>query len=254
MKQSLLLIGLAILITGCTTTMTPSTSFTQFDNDAKAGECFVKPGVAVLRRPDQAPYDFSREYECVHAPDWQVSNDSQRIEMRQQLDHDGYGYDLISTIELSDTDASFVSRHHMTNTGSKLIYQFHYSHNFITMGELFSVPGCGLEFPFTPMFDVEAHVPMQRDGTILKFNKAIPPSHDFFSTLAGFGDSISDNAFTLRNRERGIELRVTGDCSVMRYHLFATPRTICPEPFVEIDLAAGETMSWQHRYELISGI
>jgi hypothetical protein len=37
---------------------------------------------------------------------------------------------------------------------------------------------------------------------------------------------------------------------ILRYHFFAAPGAVCPEPFVEIHAAPGETIAWAHRYEL----
>jgi hypothetical protein len=33
----------------------------------------------------------------------------------------------------------------------------------------------------------------------------------------------------------------------------AEPGAVCPEPFVEINAVPGETIAWEHRYELSCG-
>jgi hypothetical protein len=39
---------------------------------------------------------------------------------------------------------------------------------------------------------------------------------------------------------------------LFRAQLFGTGRTICPEPFVRLDIAPGASMTWTTRYELCS--
>ena len=71
--------------------------------------------------------------------------------------------------------------------------------------------------------------------------------------LAGFSGGVADNQVTVRNRRTGLAVKVAGDRPILRYHFFAAPGAVCPEPFVEINAAPGETITWAHRYELHCG-
>jgi hypothetical protein len=68
--------------------------------------------------------------------------------------------------------------------------------------------------------------------------------------LDGFEGGVADNQVTVRNRRTGLAVKITGDRPIVRYHVFAAPGAVCPEPFVEIHAAPGETIAWEHRYEL----
>ena len=54
-------------------------------NDAKPGGLFVKPGVGVLRRADETPYNHSKPYEIANGGRWEVKRRSDSIEFVQTL-------------------------------------------------------------------------------------------------------------------------------------------------------------------------
>ncbi len=216
--------------------------------EAVPGDCFVKIGVGVLRRPDDQPYQFHGTYELVEAPAWEVEADSRRIEMRQRLDFDGFGYDYTHAIELIPNASTFVTRHRLTNTGDKPIRQTHYSHNFLVLDRQPVGPDYEVVFPFSPgpAFGEDSAAVMQ--GNRLGFRR--PLRKAVFAMLTGFDGGVADNQVTVRNRRTGLTVKVAGDRAIVRYHFFAVPGAVCPEPFVEIYAAPGETIAWEHRYEL----
>lgn len=224
--------------------MPPPLGFQQ----AVPGGGFVKIGVGVLRRPDGRRYDFARHYEILEAPAWEVSADSRRIEMRQRLAFDGFGYDYTHTVELLPGGDAFVTRHRLTNTGEKPIRQTHYSHNFLVLDRGPVGPDYEITFPFAPdpAFgkDCDAVIRGKRLGFRRPLHEAV------FAMLAGFNGTAADNRVTVRNRRTGLEVNVAGDRPVLRYHFFAVPGAVCPEPFVEIRAAPGETCAWESRYAL----
>jgi hypothetical protein len=220
-------------------------------DEAAPGGCFVKIGVGVLRRPDAQPYKFSRAYELVDAPAWEVTGDNRRVEMRQRLAFSGFGYDYTHTVELLPGGDGFVTRHRLTNTGDNPIDQCHYSHNFFVLDRQPVGPDYEVDFPFTPDPAFGAESAAFVDGRCLGFRR--PLQNAVFAMLTGFSGGVADNRVSVRNRRTGLAVTVTGDRPIVRYHFFAAPGAVCPEPFVEIHAAPGETIAWEHRYELREG-
>jgi hypothetical protein len=220
-------------------------------DEAAPGDGFVKIGVGVLRRPDAQPYQFYGVYERVETPSWKVERAADRVEMRQRLAFGGYGYDYTHAIELIPGASAFVTRHRLTNTGGKPIRQTHYSHNFIALDRQPVGPDYEVIFPFTPApaFGDDSDAVLQ--GNRLGFRR--PLQQAVFAMLAGFSGGVADNQVTVRNRRTGLAVKVVGDRPILRYHFFAAPGAVCPEPFVEIHVAPGETIVWAHRYELSCG-
>jgi hypothetical protein len=74
----------------CTAITGPSEEFVTdgkalgFD-EAKPGGTFIKIGVGVLRKPDDAKYDMLRVYEMMDGGKWAVRRDSDAIEFRHEL-------------------------------------------------------------------------------------------------------------------------------------------------------------------------
>jgi len=219
--------------------------------EAAPGCLFVKIGVGVLRRPDAQPYQFHRSYELVEAPAWDVSTDGRRVDMRQRIERAGFGYDYTHAVELLPGASAFVTRHRLTNTGREPIRQTHYSHNFLVLDREPVGPDYEVIFPFTPgpAFGDDSDVVLH--GNRLGFRR--PLQKAIFAMLDGFGGDATDNQVTIRNRRTGLVVKVVGDRPILRYHFFAVPGAVCPEPFVEIDAAPGETITWAHRYELSRG-
>ena len=219
--------------------------------EAAPGDGFVKIGVGVLRSPDAQKYKFHGSYELVEAPAWEVSADSRRVDMRQRLEFNGFGYDYTYAIELVPGASAFITRHRLTNTGGKPIRQTYYSHNFVVLDRQPVGPDYEVIFPFTPgpAFGDGSDAVLQ--GNRLGFRQ--PLKKAVFAMLAGFNGDAADNQVTVRNRRTGLAVKVVGDRPILRYHFFATPGAVCPEPFVEINAAPGETIVWEHRYELSCG-
>ena len=219
-------------------------------DEAKPGDCFVKIGVGILRRPDDRPYEFSRSYELTDTAPWQTEADQTRIDMRQQLEFNGFGYDYTHTIELLPDTPGFVTRHRLTNTGDKPIHQTHYSHNFLVLDRQSVGPDYEIYFPFTPAPAFEPDSDAVLKDNRLSFQN--PLQNPVFAMLDGFDNSTTDNQVTVRNCRSGLTVTITGDRPIIRYHFFAAPGAVCPEPFVPINATPGKTVTWEHRYELAS--
>jgi hypothetical protein len=218
--------------------------------DAAPGETFVKIGVGVLRRPDDAPYSFANVYEIVESPVWDVNRDGNAITMRQTLAHAAWGYRYTYAVTLDG--AAFITHHCLENIGRRSIDQAHYAHNFFVFDGQPIGDGCTVTFPFVPaprrMSDE-----MAQEGRCLRFTSPTLSAPAVFTELDGHGDTPADNGVEMQHARAGIGVRVTGDRPVLRYHFFATQLTICPEPFVAVNVAPGETIAWQHRYDLLVG-
>jgi hypothetical protein len=78
--------------------------------------------------------------------------------------------------------------------------------------------------------------------------RELGPSEGMFAVVEGFGRDRAHNAVTIRGP--GAAVRIAGSAPVHKLHVFATGRTVCPELFVDLDLAPAAAMTWTDRYEL----
>lgn len=221
--------------------------------ECRPGDTFVKIGIGVLRRLDAAPYSFRGEYQIVAEPDWELAGGSRWLELRQELRHPHFGYRYTYRLELPPAGLGFVTAHALTNLGCRPLHQTHYSHNFFTFDDLPAGPDWEARFAFAPRLRADKFQRFAVQGQCLGFSALLPADGAGFAELEGFGNAAGDNQVTLRHRAAGVGYRLVGDRPVVAFNFFATRRSLCPEPFVELRAAPGETCTWQHRYELFPG-
>jgi hypothetical protein len=217
-------------------------------NAAAPGDCFVNIGVGVLRRPDKEQCKFAKNDELIEAPAWEVTGDNRRVEMRQRLTVDGYGYDDPHTIELILGASTFAPRHRLTNTGDRARAQAHSCHTFMILDRQPVGPDAEVIMPFTPAPALGEDGDVVLEGKRYGFRRLV--QKPAFAMLAGFAGTVADNRFTISNRRTGLTVHAAGDRPIICYHMSVDPVAVCPECVVETNAAPGETVAWEHRYEL----
>ena len=221
--------------------------------EARPGEAFLKIGVGELRRIDVAPYGFSRPYPVVRPAPWNTAQGAGWIEFRQTAgDCRGYAYHYTQRIAISVSQPGFVIRQTLQNTGRRRVAQTHYCHNFTIVDDALMGPNYEVAFPFPVALDNPSDALIAAKGSTLRFLREMAPNEAFFSTLRGFNPVAAHNGVEIRNLTTGAGIRFTGDRPPVRFHLFATARCLCPEPFVDVSLSPGEATEWTTNYELLT--
>ncbi len=99
--------------------------------DAKPGDLFLKPGVGVLRKVDDKPYQFGFLYPIVDTGKWTTKIKSHSILFRQVLrGPQGYAYIYEKELILDKNDSVMTLEHRLRNTGKKTIDTKVYDHDF----------------------------------------------------------------------------------------------------------------------------
>jgi hypothetical protein len=119
-------------------------------NDAKPGGLFVKPGVGVLRRVDETPYNHSKPYQIANGGTWDVKRRSDSVEFVQTLNEPSleFGYVYTKVISLTRGKPQMTIAHVLRNAGSKPIRTNVYNHNFMTLDNQPPGPDYEITFPF----------------------------------------------------------------------------------------------------------
>ncbi len=223
-------------------------------DDTPVGGAFMKIGVGLLRREDDGNYRFSRAHEVVRAPKNEVEVlDRQTIRFIQTLeDTDGdRGYLLRVTVQLQEN--GFTVSRTLQNLGGQPLETEHYSHNFIQIDGLPVGPDYRIHWPI-PLEVAQANSRqnvMTAEPTGISF-AAIPEGHYYYASEAGSG-LPADQPIKLDQLERGLRLRIINDRPLHRVAIWGGADVICPEPFVKLLIAPGETIAWNTTYE-IAGI
>jgi hypothetical protein len=214
--------------------------------NAKEGGRFVKIGVGELTKGTDGEYAFWKKYAIAKAGEWSVTEKAGALHFRQNYSGDlGYGYVYLKAI--APAPHGFTIRYNLVNSGTKPIETDVYNHNFFNVAGASTGKGFAVEFPFVP----KLKEPRERFAELTKLDqKTIAFTGELdqgsiYTLLEGF-DAAAPASFAIRGG--GIRMIVTGDKPLSKMALWGVKRTLCPEPYIAIKLAPGESTTWQWRY------
>jgi hypothetical protein len=211
--------------------------------DATApGEPFLKVGVGVLRS-NGAPYRHSGKYEVVKLGEWEISAGDRWMQFEQTVTTTfGYAYTYRKKITLLPDRPEFTIDHEFTNTGSKAIETNNYCHNFLRFDERpvsedYAVTfGAGLELPDGPgdFYRIEGNT--------------VRPAHELADDETHGVSIASAYDITATNRATGSTLHITGNRPMSSLYLYSWRGAMSPEPYIDVNVEPGKTLTWQTRY------
>lgn len=241
----------------CTAITGPAEEFTSqgkglgFD-EARPGGTFMKIGVGVLRRPDDAAYDPFRLYPIHDGGRWTITRRPDSVAFRHELadPSTGYAYEYRKTVSVAGDRPQMVLDHTLRNTGKRVIQTAVYNHNFLYVDRQPPGPGLSLTVPFnlqTAPRPTDALAQVQ--GQQLGFSRTLTGEDRVFFEMHGFGREPKDYDFRIENRGVGAGVRITGDRPLARVAVWAIRAPFSIEPFIDINLEPGAEFTWSIRYE-----
>jgi hypothetical protein len=221
-------------------------------DETKAGGTFIKIGVGVLRKPDDAKYDVFRPYPIVDGGKWSVRTGPDSVEFRQEISDSstGYGYDYRKTVSVIQGKPQLVLDHSLRNTGKRAIHSSVYNHNFLYLDRKSPGPDVSITLPFL----IQASPPPDprfadvRGGQIL-FRKTLTGEDRVYFAIAGFGHDPKDYDIRIENRLAQAGLRITGDQPLSRAALWTIRAPLSLEPFIEMNIEPGAEFTWRITYD-----
>jgi len=231
--------------------MGPVESFWPLGYDrAPAGGTFVQIGVGVLTRPDTARYSSFRYYHIEDAGRWRITHRKNSIRFRQRIDGSSYSYVCTKTITLPKGESGMVIAHELRNTGRDTIETNVFDHNFFVMDGHDLGPGFGLRFRFhldtSGSRGARDLAAIQGDSIVIL--RPFAAKETVFAVLKGYDSTAADYDFVLENPLTGSSLHIRGDRPLVRLVYWGYHNTLCPEPYIHIRVAPGQTFTWTLRY------
>jgi len=216
---------------------------------AKPGETFLKIGVGRLRRIDDKPYAFFTKYPLVEVFPWTVHATSTTLVFKQSgSDPKGFAYEYVKRLQLLPDRPGFAIINTLKNTGTNPLSIDHYMHNFILIDSQPIGPDYAVTFPWQPQPQPNAAgMSFLQIGTdSIKLIKDVPDGPSFWVPMTV--NPKDANCVTVLNPARNVAITIQGDRELARFTLYGEHNAICPEAFVQIDLAPGQTTSWRTTY------
>lgn len=214
-----------------------------FDS-APPGGIFFKPGVGLLVRPDDSPYDRFRLYDIADAGEWTAEQDAGAVRFEHRLK----GYYTYTKIIALTGPSSFAIRHSLVP--QRPLDTLVYNHNFFTFGKMATGPSRIVSFPFAPEGTWRAEydsVAFSPDG--LRFSRTLRKGESVYS-----GDiharGQSGMPYSLALREGPVSVCIRGDVPVTHTVFWANHRIACAEPYNRVSAHPGESFKWSIEYKL----
>lgn len=221
--------------------------------EAKPGETFLKPGVGVLRKVDDSPYQFGGAYPIVDGGAWAVKAGKRSVRFRQVLrGPDGYAYVYEKTLTLEKNEPVMTLRHSLKNTGKKAIETYVYDHDFFMLDGKPTGPGMVVHFKFEPKPVGEIGAAAKIEGKDLVYVDGLAPRKGVAGYLTGYSDDVRDYDFTVEDTRSKVGVQQTSDHSLARLYFWSTQTTICPEGYIKLNVAPGGTSRWTLRYRFFA--
>jgi hypothetical protein len=221
--------------------------------EARPGETFLKPGVGVLRKMDDSPYQFGGAYPIVDTGTWTVKTGKRSVRFRQVLrGPDGYAYVYEKTLTLDKNEPVMTLWHSLKNTGKKAIETYVYDHDFFMLDDKPTGPGIVVHFNFEPKPLGEIGAAARIEGKDLVYVDALAPRKGVAGYLTGYSDDARDYDFTVEDTRSKVGVQQTSDHPLARLYFWSTQTTICPEGYINLNVAPGETSHWTLRYRFFA--
>jgi hypothetical protein len=222
-------------------------------DDAKPGGTFIRIGVGVLRKPEEAALNDFNTYAIVDAGKWHIKKAHGSIEFVQVVkDASGYAYVYRKTVRLAKDKPVLVLEHSLKNTGKRRIETNVYDHNFFVMDGQPSGPDFVVKFAFEPRATADLGRLAAIRGKDLTYLQELEKGQSVFTTLEGYGGSAADYDLRVENRKSGAGVHQTGDRPMSKLNFWSIRTTLCPEPFIDVRVEPGKETHWRISYEFYS--
>ena len=222
---------------------------------AKAGGTFVKIGVGVLRKPDDASYASFKKFEIVDPGKWNVRKGKDYVEFTQEVNDPatGYGYNYRKTVRLTSGKPEMTIEHTLKNTGRLPIRSNVYNHNFLVIDRSGPTPDLVITLPF----DIKSPRPpapemAEIDGKQIRYKKALENQERVFFPIEGFSADPKDYDIRIEHKKAGVGMRITGDRPLASETLWSIRSVMAVEPFIDIAADPGKDFSWKYTYTYYS--
>jgi hypothetical protein len=219
-------------------------------DEAKPGEGFLKVGVGLLQRLNDQPYKFGTVYPIVDHGTWTTKVSKRSVTFRQVLHTPlGYAYIYEKKLELDPKLPLLRLTHSLHNVGTKAITTNVYDHDFFMLDNMPTGAGMAVTFGFEPVANPpfpDALVSMT--GTEILFKDTPRRGYSAQGYLTGFTGKPGEYKFHVEDRNTHVGVLQQSESALSRVYFWSTPKTICPEGYIAIDVAPGQTQKWAISY------
>ena len=86
------------------------------------------------------------------------------------------------------------------------------------------------------------------NGKVISITATLNGSDYLWATFGGRSNTVADNSAIVTETTGKAALKIEGDWVPYKYNFWASPRSVCPEPYITVNLNPGEEMQWKDTY------
>lgn len=218
--------------------------------ETHAGGLFIRIGVGWVEKPEERAFSPFRTYKVVDAGKWKVTKGKDYVEFQQTLpEKSGYAYVYTKRVTLTAGKPEMVISHSLKNTGTKIINTTQFNHNFFVMDGKPSGPGITVKVPWDIKVVTDFKGVLEASGGELVYLKEITGNQYAQSLLQGYGPTAKDYDISVENKNAGIGARITSDRPIIRFNFWTRKETVCPEPYIQLQVQPEKIEKWETRYQ-----
>lgn len=217
--------------------------------EAVPGGSYVRIGVGLIEKPDEAEYSFRNFYKLLDHGKWTLDHGDDWISFSHELNTDiGYSYIYQKRIKLKVD--GFIIEHELQNTGELPIETDQFNHNFFMIDGEPSGKAFSISFPYPVSTEDDPKGFVELKDNEIRFIRDLKGDDSFFLLLQGYSQEISDHQVTVQNHKSGAGLTFAIDKPLHRMAFWACHTTLSPENFIWLDVAPGASETWTSEYTL----
>lgn len=216
-------------------------------DEVDVGEPFLRIGVGWLEKTKEE-YRFWRPYKILKTFPYEIERKRDSITFVQRADvPSGFAYAYEKAIYLLKDNIIEV-QDTLTNTGHKAIKVDQYSHNTFKFDGEDVGPGYELHLPFEPHIkgDLKGIAEVKDKSIVIR--KKFGQEKAIFTELEGFDKAAQNNWALVYDRVKRMGVKIIGDFPLSRFNFYAEADGFCPEPYIDIHLEPGKSLTWRRTY------
>jgi hypothetical protein len=109
-------------------------------------------------------------------------------------------------------------------------------------------PGMVARFPFEPKAAKDLGNGAKVEGKEIVYGRELQTGEAASSFLTGYSSNASDYDIFVENHTTGVGVEQSSDSPIARLNFWSIRTTICPEAYIHLNIAPGQTVHWTIRY------
>lgn len=217
---------------------------TALHDKAAVADTFPQIGVGLLKRTDTSPFLFNRDYPVI--PFQHVVDLGESCAQVHTLPHLCFDAAVDQTRSWRLEGKSLVMTSTLKNVGSVDVNATEFCHNFFKFNNKDIDSKYRISFPYTILPRIRrGQVMCERDA--LRLGEFDGPSASTAFWLNGY-EGLQSHWLKIEHDETRTGVLIEEDFPLCRIYSWNNKDAICPETFIAISLAPGESVTWTRKY------